>query len=115
MKKELIIIIVLSFFVCVLGFAGETPKLHNPKTLILSGKITDLNNNESLAGVKIECTDCSKTIYSDLNGNFFVYLEITSNNNTTIEFSQIGYSSKTYSLKDLQSNSGNLSINLSSE
>ncbi len=115
MKKELLLIIVLSLFVCVLGFARENHKLDKPRTLILSGKISDLNNNESLAGVKIACADCNKTVYSDLDGNFFLYLELTSDNNLTLEFSQVGYNSKMFNLKDLQSISGNLTVNLSPE
>jgi len=115
MKKEIILIVILSVFVCVLGFAGELPKPVKGRTIILSGKILDKQNNEYLAGVKIACADCKKTVYSDLDGNFFIYLETESTENLTLEFSQIGYSSKTFNLQDLQSNSGNLYIDLQSE
>lgn len=115
MKKEIILIVVLSVFVCVLGFAGELPKPVKSRTVILSGKILDKQSNESLAGVKIACADCKKTVYSDLDGNFFVYLEVNSTENLTLEFSQVGYSSKTLNLQDLQANSGNLQIDLQSE
>lgn len=115
MKKEIILIIIFSFFVCVLGFASETPKLTTSKTMILSGKIIDTNNNEYLAGVKIACANCQKTVYSDLDGNFFIYLEVNTDENLTLEFSQVGYSSKTLNLQDLQANSGSLSIDLVSE
>ena len=115
MKKEIILIIIFSFFVCVLGFASETPKLTTSKTMILSGKIIDTNNNEYLAGVKIACASCQKTVYSDLDGRFFIYLEVTSDENLTLEFSQVGYSSKTLNLKDFQANSGDLNIDLVSE
>ena len=114
MKKELILIIVLSLFVCVLGFAGEIPKGAKTKSLILSGKIADTKTAEYLAGVKISCADCKKTVYSDLEGNFFIYLE-TSDENLTIEFSQVGYSSKTFNIQDLPSNPDNLVIDLVSE
>lgn len=115
MKKEVLLIIILSFFVCVLGFAGEKPKVAHTKTIILSGKISDTKSNEYLAGVKIECTNCQKVVYSDLDGRFFIYLEVNVQENTIVEFSQIGYSSKTFNLQDLQTNSGNLYIELQSE
>jgi hypothetical protein len=114
-KKEIIIIFILTVFVCVLGFAGEMPKTSKTKSLILSGKIIDLKNNEYLAGVKIACTNCKKTVYSDLDGNFFIYLEVNSDENLTLEFSQVGYSSKTLNLQDLQVSAGNLFIDLISE
>ncbi len=115
MKKELILIFILSVFVCVLGFAGELPKPVKGRTIILSGKILDNKSNEYLAGVKIACADCKKTVYSDLDGNFFIYLELASTENLTLEFSQIGYSSKTLNVQDLQANSGSIQIDLTAE
>jgi hypothetical protein len=115
MKKEIILIVILSFFVCLLGFAGEMPKPAKTRTMILSGKILDPKNSEYLAGVKIACANCQKTVYSDLDGNFFIYLEVSSTENLTLEFSQVGYSSKTLTLQELQANSGNLVIDLFSE
>lgn len=115
MKKDIILIIILSLFVCVLGFAGELPKPVKTKSIILSGKILDIKANEYLAGVKIGCSNCNKTVYSDLDGNFFLYLEITNDETLTLEFSQVGYLSKTFNLHDLQSNSGNLTIDLVSQ
>jgi hypothetical protein len=115
MKKELILIVILSLFVCVLGFAGEMPKHVKIRTMILSGKIVDPKNNEYLAGVKIACANCQKAVYSDLNGNFFIHLQITTVENLTLEFSQVGYSSKTLTIQDLQANPGELTIDLVSE
>jgi hypothetical protein len=115
MKKDLILIIILSLFVCVLGFSGEMPKPVKAKSIILSGKVIDPKSNEYLAGVKIDCSNCHKTVYSDLDGNFFIYLEIKTNENLTLEFSQIGYFSKTYTLQELRHNSGNLNVDLVSE
>jgi hypothetical protein len=112
MKKEIVLIIILSFFVCVLGFAAEQPKAPFTKSLILSGKITDIKSNETLVGVKISCALCQKAVYSDLEGNFLIYLEVNTSENLTLEVSQIGYSSKTLNVKDLQVNSGNLYIDL---
>ena len=112
MKKDIILIIILSVFVCVLGFAGEIPKPVKTKTLILSGKIIDPKNNEYLAGVKIACANGQKTVYSDLDGKFFIYLEVKTDENLTLEFSQVGYSPKTLNLKDVMTNSGDLSVNL---
>mgnify|MGYP001128232935 FL=1 len=85
------------------------------KSLILSGKIIDQKSNEYLAGVKIVCDNCKKTVYSDLDGNFFIYLELNNDENLTLQFSQVGYSSKTLNLKEIQAKSGNLSIDLVSE
>jgi len=115
MKKEIITIIILSLFVCVLGFAGDLPKSGITKTVMLSGKISDLNNNESLAGVKISCSNCDKAFYSDLDGNFFISLTVNTAVETKIEFSQIGYASKTLDVKDIQMSQGNLHINLKAE
>ena len=98
-----------------LGFAGEMPKTPKTRSMILSGKITDTKSNEYLAGVKIACANCQKTVYSDLDGNFFIYLEVNADENLTLEISQVGYSSKTLNLQDLQSNFGSLSIDLASE
>jgi hypothetical protein len=50
-----------------------------------------------------------------LDGNYFIYLEVNSNENLTLELSQVGYSSKTLNLKEIQANAGNLQINLESE
>jgi uncharacterized membrane protein len=115
MKKEILLIIILCLFVCVLGFAGEKPKASRTKTIILSGKIIDTKSNEYLAGVKIECANCQKVVYSDLDGNFFIHLESDTQENLKVEFSQIGYSSKTFNLLDLQASSSNLHIDLESE
>ena len=115
MKKEIILIFILTVFVCVLGFAGDKPKSVNTKSILLSGKVIDFKNNENLAGVKISCSNCEKTFYSDLDGNFFIYLETTTSENLTLEISQVGYSSKTLNLKELQGNSSNLQIDLESE
>ncbi len=115
MKKEIIIIFILTVFVCVLGFASELPKPAKTKTMLLSGKVIDLKNNEYLAGVKIDCANCKKTVYSDLDGNFIIYLEFNADENLTLEFSQVGYLSKTLNLQDIQANTNNLSVDLASE
>jgi len=115
MKKEIVLIVILSFFVCLLGFANEKPKATGTKSILLSGKIIDIKNNENLAGVKIACANCQKTVYSDLDGNFFIYLEVNTDENLTLEFSQVGYSSKTLNFQEIQANSGSISIDLVSE
>lgn len=115
MKKEIITIIILTIFVCLLGFAGETPKNTFTKTVILSGKIIDKISNESLVGVKITCNSIEKSFYSDLEGNFFLSFQVNTNEENKIEFSQIGYFSQALDIKDLQGNSGNLKIDLISE
>jgi hypothetical protein len=115
MKKEIILIVILSLFICVLGFSGEMPtKPVKIRTMILSGKIVDPKNNEYLAGVKIACAGGQKIVYSDLDGNFFIHLEVATGN-LTLEFSQVGYSSKTLTIQDLQANAGALTIDLVSE
>ena len=105
--KTQFLVIVLSIFLISLKSRGFE--------FILSGKIIDPKNNEYLAGVKIACANCQKTVYSDLDGNFFIYLEVNTDENLTLEFSQVGYSSKTLNLKEILANSGSLSIDLVSE
>ena len=115
MKKSFTFFTVLFIIIASLGFSGELPKAPKNKTLIISGKISDKTSNEYLAGVKISYANCEKTVYSDLDGKFFIYLEIHTNENLSIEFSQVGYSSKTLSLLEIQANSSNLYIDLQSE
>jgi hypothetical protein len=95
--------------------AGETPKSNGTKTILVSGVVTDPTNHELLAGVKIKCNTCEKTIYSDIDGRFMLILEINSNENLNIEFSQIGYLSKNLHIQDISSNSGTIEVNLAAE
>lgn len=99
---------------CVSVFAGEQPKASRAKTIILSGKISDVKNNETLAGVKVVCTACTKTVYSDVDGNFFLVLEINPDEDVKVEFSQVGYHSKTIDIKEVQSKGPDLKIDLES-
>ncbi len=97
------------------AFAGEQPQTDKAKGIIISGKITDVKSNELLAGVKISCPNCQKTVYSDLEGNFFIYLDADTSENLKLEFSQVGYSSKTIDVKEIQSDTNDLYIDLRSE
>lgn len=106
---------ILLIFISSSAFAGEQPKAPKGKAVILSGKILDVKSNELLAGVKISCNNCDKVFYSDLDGRFFIYLETNANQDLKLEFSQIGYSSKSLTLQELQANSSNLYIDLKSE
>ena len=115
MKKGIALIFILSFFVSKLAFSSEDPVLRKTNSLILTGKIIDKKNNEFLAGVKINCANCQKSVYSDLDGNFFIYLEFNSDENLTLEFSQIGYESKMLNLKDLQVNLDRIDVDLIAE
>ena len=115
MKKGIALIFILSFFVSKLAFSSEDPVLRKTNSLILTGKIIDKKNNEFLAGVKINCANCQKSVYSDLDGNFFIYLEFNSDDNLTLEFSQIGYESKMLNLKDLQVNLDRIDVDLIAE
>lgn len=94
------------------AYSNNNPK---EKTIIVSGKIVDLNNNELLAGVSITASQVEKTIYSDLNGNFFIYIKVKDASNFKLEFSQVGYSSKILSYEDLSKTSGNIEITLTEE
>lgn len=85
------------------------------KTILFSGKIIDFNRNELLAGVSITTTNGEKTIYSDLNGNFFIHLKVKDSDNFKLEFSQVGYVTKTLTLADLTSSTSNLEIDLTEE
>jgi hypothetical protein len=115
MKKSFLLYTIFLILVSIVGFSGELPKIAKDKTIIVAGKISDVGNNEFLAGVKISCPNCQKTIYSDLDGKFFIYLEVKADENLTLEFSQIGYASKTLNLLDIQSNPSNLNIDLQPE
>ena len=108
--KQKIFLTFISIFL-----TGVNPFLSNnsPKeqVLLFSGKIIDFNRNELLAGVSIKITQGAKTIYSDLNGNFFIYLKVNDAKNFKLEFSQVGYITKILTLSDLPSSSSNLEIN----
>lgn len=94
--------------------AGERPKAAT-KTVMISGKVSDPKNNELLAGVKIECEACGKVVYSDLDGRFFICLQVEASQNPAIEFAQVGYSTKTLKLQEIGANTGNLEISLEQE
>lgn len=115
MKIKLSFLLLVAFFSSVLSFAGEPSKAPVTRTVMLSGKVMDVKNNELLAGVKIECSHGEKSFYSDLDGKFFIALQVTGNEEVKLEFSQIGYDTKTLDIKELQANSGNLYIDLQPE
>lgn len=94
--------------------AGERPKA-TTKTVIISGRVSDPKNNELLAGVKIECEACAKVVYSDLDGRFFIHLQIETSQNPDIEFSQAGYHTKTLKIQEIGADSGNLTVDLEQE
>jgi hypothetical protein len=115
MKIKIALLTLLFSLAVITALAGETPKSNNTKTILISGIVTDPANHESLAGVKIKCNACEKTIYSDIDGRFMLLLEINSNENINIEFSQIGYLSKNLHIQDLSSNSGTIEVDLAAE
>lgn len=94
--------------------AGERPKAAT-KTVIISGKVSDPKSRELLAGVKIECEACNKVVYSDLDGRFFIYLQIDASQDPEIEFSQVGYQAKTLKIQEIGANTGNLEVSLEQE
>lgn len=108
------------FFTLLLFLVIANNKYHasnDPKeiTFMFSGKIFDANHNELLSGVSITATNCEKTIYSDLNGNFFIYIKVKDAATFKLEFSQIGYNTKTLTLVDLSGKTSNLEVNLIEE
>ena len=102
-------------FTTFFAFAGDKPVKDKVKSFVISGKIADANNNELLAGVKISCNNCEKTFYSDLDGYFFINLELVDSENLKIEFSQIGYYAKSVDFKELQGSFDNIYIDLKSK
>lgn len=115
MNKLITILALMLLTLCTVTLkAVEHPK-STVKTILLSGKIQDSGNNETLAGVKISCVQCHKIIYSGLDGTFVLYLEVNSTENVNIEFSQVGYTTKTLSTKEFPSFSANLDVKLVSE
>jgi hypothetical protein len=105
----LILFFVIGSNLCI---ANNDPK---ERTIIFSGKIIDANHNELLAGVSITATNCEKTIYSDLNGNFFIYIKLKDDKEFKLEFTQVGYNTKTLTLADLSGQTSNLEVNLIEE
>lgn len=115
MKTKLSLLLIIALFGSLLGFAGEPSKTPIARTIMVSGKVMDVKSNELLAGVKIECSNCEKSVYSDLDGKFLLVLQVTGSENLKIEFSQVGYSPKILDIKEVQVNSGNLYIDLQPE
>jgi hypothetical protein len=113
MKRILSILLLLSFFSGHL-LAGEHPK-GAIKMIMISGKVLDPKSNELLAGVKIECEACQKVVYSDLDGRFFIYLQVETSQQVAIEFSQVGYAARTLNLQEIGANAANLEISLVAE
>lgn len=112
LNKIIFICILLSIVMMNASLATNEPK---EKTIVLSGKVLDLNHNETLSGVSITTTASEKTIYSDLNGRFYIYVKIKDEKEFKLEFSQIGYHTKTFTAKDLDMFSPILEINLIEE
>lgn len=115
MKTKISLLLIITLLSSALGFAGEPSKAPITRTVIVSGKIMDNKSNELLAGVKIECSTCEKSVYSDLDGKFFIAIQVSGTEDVKLEFSQIGYGSKTLDVKELQANAGNLYIDLQPE
>lgn len=111
-KKIILFFITIFLTSAFTSYSNNEPK---ERTILLSGKVIDVNSNELLAGVSITASQAEKTIYSDLKGNFFISLKIKDTNDFKLEFSQIGYTSKTLYLADLTQNSGNIEITLTEE
>lgn len=65
-------------------FAGYSYSEKAPK--LIFGKIIDKKNGEEIAGAVISIGD--KTIYSDLNGSFSIYVEAT---NTIATVTSVSY------------------------
>lgn len=115
MKNKLSLLILIAVLSSVFCLAGEPIKPPVKRTVVLSGKITDIKSNELLAGVKIECSNSEKAFYSDLNGNFFILFQVTGSEEVKLEFSQIGYDSKILDIKGFQADSGKVYIDLQPE
>lgn len=113
MSAKLILLFTLFIlFFSKVSFANKEPK---ERVFILSGKIKDVNHNELLAGVSITSTTFEKTMYSDLNGNFFIYFKVKNDKDFKLEFSQIGYITKTLTIADLYGKSNQIEIELIEE
>ena len=82
---------------------------------MFSGKVLDASQNELLAGVSIHASNFEKTIYTDLNGNFFIYIKVNPSDDFKIEFSQVGYTTKTITSADIEGPLSNLEVSLTEE
>jgi hypothetical protein len=107
-----ILFFTLLFLGKITAFATNEPTV---RTIIVSGKVSDVNSNELLGGVNIKLSNGERIIYSDLNGNFFINLKLKEGETFTIEFSQVGYKTKTISSTDLSSSLGQFDVNLDEE
>ncbi len=67
MKKQVILLLVL-FISSFTLFATDDNKL------VLSGKVNDQHTRESLTGVKVSIEGTSISTYTDLNGNYVLFV-----------------------------------------
>jgi hypothetical protein len=109
--------IIFTTFVFFIVMINTTLANNGPKerTIVLSGKVLDHNQNETLSGVSIRSTASEQTIYSDLNGHFFMYIKIKDEKEFKLEFSQVGYRTKTFTGADLTTISPSLEVSLIEE
>lgn len=71
MKRTVLIIVafltISSVTYCI---ERENPSKENRKTTCVTGKITDKESGESLAGVAVRLSGLNQVVYSDLDGKF---------------------------------------------
>lgn len=70
MKKILILFIAMIFSICVANASIIKEKVPSEAKTQLSGKVTDLQTGETLAGVLVTVKDSDLKTYTDLDGNF---------------------------------------------
>jgi len=108
-SKIIFTLITLFVFQINVSLSTNDPK---EKTFLLSGKILDRNHNETLPGVSINTTCSENTMYSDLNGHFFMYIKIKDEKEFRLEFSQVGYYTKTLTVADIEAMTCNLEVGM---
>ena len=73
MKKSLLVILLITFFSA--SFATQNEKkseaeAEKSSTMTLNGQIVDLENNETLVGVKVMLEGTNQVTYTDFDGNY---------------------------------------------
>lgn len=63
---------------------------------VITGKVTDKESHETLAGVKVSVEGTSISTYTDMNGNYTLF--IPQDGTTKISFSLVSYSNEVLSV-----------------
>ncbi len=98
--KSLFYVILLACLVTFSSFTSKKPENTNStETLVIKGNVTDSQNGESLAGVKITIDGTNLVTYTDFDGNF-EFKNMNNAENYSLTTAYISY--KESKLKDIK-------------